>query len=230
MRLQFQPPACRAVQQRGIDGNSALFVERIAQDAGMHTVYEGFAAWRLFYTILYLLCNISLRGGYVVKPAALPLDVITALTRLYRLTVPVEFLDENGHMNMRYYLHIFDEAGYPLVAQFGLTPDYHQQHQTGGFDLEHHLHYLREVRAGDVVVVYARLVGRSAKRIHYLMFLVNETQGVLSAIFECVNSFADMATRRTAAYPPEIAAKIDAIVAEHQALAWAAPICGVMSA
>lgn len=165
-----------------------------------------------------------------MKPPVLPLEVIAALTPLYRLVVPTEFLDENGHMNMRYYLHIFDDAGYPLVAQFGLTPEFHVEHRTGGFDLEHHLHYLREVRAGDAVAVYARVVGRSAKRIHYLMFLVNETQGVLAAIFECVNSFADMAARRTAAYPPEVAAKIDAIVAEHQALPWAAPVCGVMGA
>ncbi len=165
-----------------------------------------------------------------MKPPQIPLDAVTALEPLYEVTIPANYLDENGHMNMRWYLAIFDDAGYPLVATFGLTADYHQQHGTGGFDLEHHLHYLNEVAIGDVVRIYARLVGRSAKRIHYLMFMVNVTQDKLAAIFECVNSFADLSVRRTAPYPPEISTRIDALLAQHQALTWDAPTCGVMGA
>ncbi len=165
-----------------------------------------------------------------MKPPAIPLEKIMALTPIYRLTIPEDYRDENGHMNMRWYLHIYDDAGYPLVDGFGLTQAYHQQHGTGGFDLEHHIHYLKEVHPGDTAVVYARLVGRSAKRIHYMLFMVNETRGTLASIFECVNSFADLTVRRTAPYPEEIARKIDARLAQDQALDWAAPICGVMSA
>jgi acyl-CoA thioester hydrolase len=165
-----------------------------------------------------------------MKPPAIPLEKIAQLPTIYRLTIPETFLDENGHMNMRYYLHVFDDAGYPLANSLGLTPDYHAQHHTGGFDLEHHIHYMNEVRAGDEVTVAARLVARSAKRIHYLMFMVNETRGSLAAIFECVNSFADLSVRKTAPYPPEIATRIDSLLAEHAALDWSAPVCGIMSA
>lgn len=165
-----------------------------------------------------------------MKPLAVPLEKITALQPLYRLTIPEQYRDENGHMNVRWYMSIFDEAGYPMVASLGLTPEFHQQHGTGGFDLEQHLHYLNEVHIGDVVVVYARLLGRSAKRIHYMMFMVNTTRGILASIFECVNSFADLTVRRTAPYPAEIAARIDALLTEHNRLDWAAPVCGVMSA
>lgn len=149
---------------------------------------------------------------------------------VYRAAIPDTYRDENGHMNVRWYMHIYDEAGYPLVDKLGLTPEYHQQHGTGGFDLEHHVHYLKEVHVGDTVVVYSRLVARSAKRIHYLLFMVNETRGTLASIFECVNSFADLSERRTAPYPPNISARIDALLAQDSALDWAPPICGVMSA
>ncbi len=165
-----------------------------------------------------------------MKPPSVPLEKITALDPVYRATIPEQYRDENGHMNVRWYLHIFDEAGYPLVERVGLTPEYQRQHGTGGFDLEHHLHYLNEVHIGDTVVVYARLLARSAKRIHYMLFMVNETRGTLASIFECVNSFADLTVRRTAPYPDEIAGRIDALLATHQALDWAAPTCGVMSA
>jgi acyl-CoA thioester hydrolase len=164
-----------------------------------------------------------------VKPPAVPLEKITALPAIYRVTVPEEYRDENGHMNVRGYMVIFDDAGYPFVAALGLTPEYHQQQGTGGFDLEHHLHFLNEVHIGDVVVVYIRVLGRSAKRIHYMMFMVNETRGTLASTFECVNSFADLTLRRTAPYPPEIAARIDALLTDHRALRWDAPVCGVMS-
>jgi acyl-CoA thioester hydrolase len=165
-----------------------------------------------------------------MKPPVVPLDKVTALDLVYRTTIPEAWRDENGHMNMRYYLHVYDDAGYPLVERFGLTLDYHRQHGTGGFDLEHHIHYLKEVHAGDTVAIYARLLVRSAKRIHYMLFMVNETRSTLASTFECVNSFADLTVRRTAPYPEEIAARIDAMLAKDQALDWIAPVCGVMSA
>jgi acyl-CoA thioester hydrolase len=77
--------------------------------------------------------------------------------------------------------------------------------------------------------VYIRVLGRSAKRVHYMMFMVNLTRGTLAATFECVNSFADLKLRRTAPYPPEIAARIDVLLTDHRALNWDAPVCGVMS-
>jgi acyl-CoA thioester hydrolase len=166
----------------------------------------------------------------IVKPPSIPLDQLIQLPAIYRLTIPETYLDENRHMNIRWYLAIFDDAGYPLVARLGLTLDFHQQYGTGGFDLEHHIHYLNEVHVGDVVTIHARLIARSAKRIHYMMFMVNETRQSLAAIFECVNSFADLTVRRTAPYPSEIAAKIDELLAQHSALEWKPPTCGIMSA
>jgi acyl-CoA thioester hydrolase len=165
-----------------------------------------------------------------MKPPSIPLDHITALMPVYRITIPDDYRDRNGHMNMRWYLHIYDDAGDIMVEQLGLSPDYHAEHSTGGFDLEHHIHYLKEVHAGDSVVVYARLIARSAKRLHYMLFMVNETRETLASIFECVNSFADLKERRTAPYPEDIAAKIDAVLVKHQTLPWDAPICGVMGA
>src|SRR5579884_799073 len=166
-----------------------------------------------------------------MKPPPVSLEQIAELAPpCLRITVPEQYRDENGHMNMRWYLAIFDDAGYPLQERFGLTQEYHQRRRTGGFDLEHHIHYLKEVLPGDEIAVYARVLARTEKRIHYLMFLVNESRGALASIFECVNSFADMQARRTAPYPPEIAAKIDALVAGHSRLNWPAPVCGVMRA
>lgn len=166
-----------------------------------------------------------------MKPPALSIEQITtSLECLYVQTIPESYRDENNHMNIRWYLAVFDEAAYPLFEQFGLSPATMHTVGAGTFDLEHHIHYLNEVGIGDTVAVYHRVVGRSAKRVHYLSFMVNETRGRIAAIWEVVNSYIDLSARKTAPYPPEVAAKIDAILAQHTALDWDAPICGVMSA
>jgi acyl-CoA thioester hydrolase len=146
-----------------------------------------------------------------MKPPALPVERVLALQPpSLRMVVPDSWADSNGHMNMRWYVAIFDDAGDELHERVGLTPEFHRKNQTGTVDLEHHTHFLKEVMPGDSVAVYSRLVARSLKRLHYLMFLVNETRGNLAAIFECMNAFLDLRVRKTAPFPAEILAGIDA--------------------
>jgi acyl-CoA thioester hydrolase len=83
---------------------------------------------------------------------------------------------------------------------------------------------------GEVVTVYVRFVGSSSKRLHYLMFLVDDTRGKLAATLECVNAFADLESRKTAPFPAEATAKIAAGLAVHAALDWVAPVSGAMQA
>ena len=147
-----------------------------------------------------------------------------------RVVVPAAWADSNGHMNMRWYVALFDDAGDDFHARIGLTPEFHREHRTGTVDLEHHTNFLHEILPGESVAVYTRLVARSAKRVHYVMFLWNETKGNLAAIFECMNALLDAALRRTAPFPPEILAKIDAWLEKDQALDWPPPVSGAMHA
>jgi acyl-CoA thioesterase FadM len=164
-----------------------------------------------------------------MKPPSIPLDKLLALEpACLRMIVPESYRDPNGHMNMRWYVAIFDDAGDDLHLRLGLTPDYHRQHGTGTVDLEHHTHFISEVLAGDRIAVYTRIVAQSAKRVHYLMFMVNETRGRLAAIFECMNAFVDLTVRKTVPFPPEIASRIAAAVDAGARMDWPAPVSGSM--
>ena len=88
--------------------------------------------------------------------------------------------------------------------------------------------YLAEVREGQTVAVRTRLLGRSAKRIHFMHFLVNEAAANLAATLESLGTHADMRRRRSAPVPEDVAAKIDAILERHRRFAWQAPVCGVI--
>jgi acyl-CoA thioesterase FadM len=109
--------------------------------------------------------QISLEKILALEPAGL------------RMAVPEAYRDENGHMNVRWYAAIFDEAGDTLHARLGLTPEFHKAYGTGTMDLENHFNYLNEVGASDRLAIFSRLVAHSAKRLHYLMFMVDETKG-----------------------------------------------------
>jgi acyl-CoA thioesterase FadM len=166
-----------------------------------------------------------------MKPPHIPLEKIEALQPVcLRATVPESYRDSNGHMNVRWYIALFDDAGDTLHDWMGATPAYHAAHGTGTFDLEYHVNFVHEVLPGEDVTVYVRLVGLTAKRLHYVMFLVNRTRGKLAATLECINAFADLRVRRTAPWPPEVAAKTAEAVAAHGQLDWAPPLSGAMQA
>lgn len=166
-----------------------------------------------------------------MKPLETPLEKIRALEpACLCMTIPEAYRDNNGHMNVRWYSVIFDEAGDNLHERLGLTPEFHRAHGTGTMDLENHINYLSEVVPGDRVAVYMRVLTSSAKRVHYLMFIVNETKGKLAAIFECVNALVDLKLRKTATYPREIVNKIEAQIATNTTLGWPPPVCGAMHA
>ncbi|WP_051979358.1 thioesterase family protein [Edaphobacter aggregans] len=156
------------------------------------------------------------------------LDQLASLPTVYRTMIPSAYEDRQRHMNMRWYLALYDKAGDLMYPMLGLTEDYLAAAEAGGFDLEHHLWYPSEVLIGDTVVIRFRMLARSLKLFHYMMFMVNETRGVLSSLFECVHAHADLRTRRTAPFPAHVATQIDALIDEHRALNWAAPVSGSM--
>lgn len=165
-----------------------------------------------------------------MRPSIIPLEQLEPLPLVYRAIIPEKYRDMMGHMNIRWYMELYDEAGVYLFEKIGLTEQHYRENGTGGFDLEHHLHYLNEVHIGDTIFVRARLLGRSAKRLHYMLFMVNETRNLLASTFECVNSYADLKIRKTAPYPEQVAAQIESMLQAHLKLAWSAPVCGSMGA
>ncbi len=146
----------------------------------------------------------------------------------HRETIPESYLDVMGHMNIRYYMGLFDEAAWDFFADFGMTLDYYRSANSGAFALEHHVRYLAEVHVGETVAIHTRLLGRSAKRIHFIHFMVNETTHKLAATLEVLASHADTIKRRTSPFPPHVAQRLDEILAENGCLDWNAPVCGVL--
>ncbi|TVR22945.1 MAG: thioesterase [Anaerolineaceae bacterium] len=160
---------------------------------------------------------------------AIPVEAISQLPLMSRATIGAQHLDLMGHMNVRHYLGLFDDAAWTFFESFGMTAEYYRENNTGGFALEQHIRYLAEVREGETVAIYARIIARNAKRVHFMYFMVNEDKQTLSATLEGVGSHADLSIRRTSPYPDFILQRLDALLDEQKALTWEAPICGFIS-
>jgi acyl-CoA thioesterase FadM len=154
--------------------------------------------------------------------------LLDALPVTHRAVVPESYLDEMGHMNVMWYTHLFSTAVGGLWDRLGLTDAYFAANRAGTFLLESHVRHLSEVRVGQAVTIRSRVLGRTAKRVHLMGFMVKDDGPVLAATSEGVAAHIDMRVRRSSPFPPHVADAIDRFVAEHAALGWPAPVCGVM--
>ena len=154
------------------------------------------------------------------------LDLPALLTR----SVPPEWEDLNGHVNIQHYMELYCDAGWPMLEVIGVDDDYFKERHNGFFDLEHHLFYLAEIHVEDEVSVHSRMLGVSSKRFHGMMFVVNQSRQQLASTMEYVTSSADLTSRRTVPLPDDVARVLGDLVREHARLDWLAPACGVMSA
>ena len=101
-------------------------------------------------------------------------------------------------MNVRWYLAHYDIAGDAMYPMIGRNADELAARGMGGFDLEHHLWYAAEVHVGDGVLIRLRMLKRGSILMHYLMFMIDETRGVVSSMFECGHAHADLNVPRCA--------------------------------
>ena len=155
-------------------------------------------------------------------------DQLQSIPMFHRETIPESYRDVMGHMNIRWYMALFDEAAWDFFAAFGIDVPYCQATESGAFALKHFISYLAEVHVGETVAVHTRLLGFSAKRVHFMHFMVNETTDTLAATMEVLGAHADLIARRTSPFPPPIAAKLEIILERDASLAWDAPLCGVI--
>ncbi len=136
----------------------------------------------------------------------------------YRDVVRPEWIDHNGHMNMGYYLVVFDYATDAFLSWVGLDAAHRRRREVTTFCLEAHVTYRREVRAGDPLRFTTLLLAHDSKRIHYFHEMYHAGEGYLAATNELLSLHVSQATRRAAAMAPEILDRAVRIQRAHDAL------------
>ena len=122
----------------------------------------------------------------------------------FRAVVQPAWIDHNQHMNMGYYVVVFDLATDEFLRWVGLDEDHRHEHQVTTFCLEAHVTYHREVRAGEPLRFTTQLLGYDEKRIHYFHQMLHATEGYLAATNELMSLHVRVETRRSAPMASEI--------------------------
>ena len=103
--------------------------------------------------------------------------------------------DAMGHFTTRFYMAMFDDAAYHLLAAIGFSSG-HLKRGIGFADLKATVSYLAELRAGDLVLIRGAVqkLGTKSLTAHYTMS--NIESGVVAAEMEVVSVQFDLRTRK----------------------------------
>ncbi len=167
-------------------------------------------------------------GSRRVSPSRPTYEQLVDLPVYARQPVPVAFEDVNGHLNVRHYTGIASEGLDESLVALGIPQNW-PAHGHACFSAEHHLTYVAELRTGNTLSARVRLLGRSARAAHVLVYLLDDTHERLSYVMEEVFLHIDMETRRTAPWPEDVAAALDGRIAEDARLPWEPDVSGCMS-
>ncbi|MEQ8207032.1 MAG: thioesterase family protein [Woeseia sp.] len=126
-----------------------------------------------------------------------------------------DWIDVNGHMNVAYYVLIFDRAVDDLWARLGITDEYIATTRGSTFAVENHITWQRELKEGERYVVTSQLLAYDEKRIHQLQRMYHADEGFLAATGEWMNLHVNLDTRRVSPWPEQTLRELAALVSEQ---------------
>lgn len=118
-------------------------------------------------------------------------------------TVRPEWVDYNGHMNVAFYVLIFDHATDAFLEQIGMDQNLRDTTGSSVFVAESHITYTNEVMEGERVRVTSRLIAHDQKRLHMFLEMFRE-DGLLAATIELMILHVNLKTRKVGPFPDDI--------------------------
>jgi acyl-CoA thioester hydrolase len=137
---------------------------------------------------------------------------------LHRGEIRPEWIDYNGHMNVAYYVLVFDLGTDALLDYLGMDKAYRTRTGFSTYVLEAHITYERELKEGEAYRVTAQLLDFDAKRLHYFERLYRESDDTLAATTEIMLMHMNMATVRSAPMPDAVADTVATVMQAHAVL------------
>ena len=110
--------------------------------------------------------------------------------------VKKEWTDYNGHMNVAYYIHIFDITADILLNKFSMAGDSAIKDKKSTFVVETHTTYNKELKLDDEVEIYLKHLDHDKKRIHYKVSMFHKDKKYLAATTEVLSLYIDLEKRK----------------------------------
>ena len=114
-----------------------------------------------------------------------------------------EWTDYNGHLNVAFYVHVFDIAADIMLDSFKMGGASAQQDKKTTFVAEMYTAYKQEVRLGEEIETHLTYVDHDKKRIHYRLSMFHKEKKYLAATNEVLSLYVDLKQRKVIEFEQE---------------------------
>ena len=114
-----------------------------------------------------------------------------------------EWTDYNKHMNVAYYVLVFDESWEVMLQKFKMGEDSAKTTSMSTMVVETYITYNNEVKEGEEVEVCLTYFDHDKKRLHYKLEMIEKSSKKLSATIELLSLYVDLKKRKVSEFEEE---------------------------
>ena len=120
-----------------------------------------------------------------------------------------EWTDYNNHMNMAYYVLVFDQIWEIILEKFKMGEQSAKTTNMSTMVVETHTTYNNEVKEDDEVEIILTFLDHDKKRLHFKMEMIEKSSKKLAATLEMLSLYIDLNQRKVAEFEQEKAKLMD---------------------
>ena len=122
---------------------------------------------------------------------------------LKSFSVKQEWVDYNNHMNMAYYVLIFDQALEVALEKFKMGESSAKDLNRSTMVVETNTKYLSEVKQGEEIDIHMTYFDHDKKRLHIKMEMIEKSKKKISATIEWISLYIDLDKRKVTEFEDE---------------------------
>ena len=127
-----------------------------------------------------------------------------------------EWTDYNNHMNLSYYILVFDMGAEVILSKFQMGENSAKTTKKSTMVVETHTTYNNEVKEGDEVNVLLSHFDHDKKRLHYKLEMYDKGKNTLSATTEVLSLYIDLNVRKVSEFEKEKVKIMDEFINQNQ--------------
>ena len=127
-----------------------------------------------------------------------------------------EWTDYNGHMNLSYYILVFDMGAEIILSKFKMGEHSAKTEKKSTMVVETHTTYNQEVKEGDLVDVFLSHFDHDNKRLHYKLEMYDKVKSTLSATTEVLSLYIDLNVRKVTNFEEEKKILMHELINKHK--------------
>ena len=114
-----------------------------------------------------------------------------------------DWIDYNGHMNLSYYILVFDMGAEVILSKFQMGEQAAKTTKRSTMVVETHTNYIKEVKENDEVIISLSHIDHDKKRLHYKLEMYEKSENILSATTEVLALYMNLDERKVSEFENE---------------------------